>query len=55
MRIDDAGKRTIAFDNMHEPDRRIAGTVGWRRYSVTLDVPENSSPAVPSAPALSPG
>jgi hypothetical protein len=43
MRVDDADERTVAFDNMHKPDRRIAGTVGWRRYSVTLDIPENGA------------
>ncbi len=43
MRVDDAHERTIAFDNMSSPDRRIAGTVGWRGYSVTLDIPPNGA------------
>ncbi|MGW5649842.1 hypothetical protein [Streptomyces humi] len=43
MRVDDAQERTIAFDNMSKPDRRISGTVGWRGYSVTLEVPEHGA------------
>ncbi|MET9901123.1 hypothetical protein [Streptomyces sp. NPDC006446] len=43
MRVDDAHERTIAFDNMGKPERRIAGTVGWRGHSVTLDIPENGA------------
>ncbi|MEU5250791.1 hypothetical protein [Streptomyces longwoodensis] len=43
MRVDDANERTMAFDNMSKPDRRISGTVGWRAYSVTLDVPASGA------------
>ncbi|MFD8930895.1 hypothetical protein [Streptomyces mirabilis] len=40
IRIDDATDRTLAFGNMYDAERRISGTVNWRRCSVVLDVPE---------------
>ncbi|MCX4546286.1 hypothetical protein [Streptomyces sp. NBC_01565] len=43
MRVDDARDHAVAFDNMREPERRIAGSVGWRTYSIVLDVPENGA------------
>ncbi|MFD9356457.1 hypothetical protein [Streptomyces sp. NPDC060031] len=43
MRVDDAHDHTLAFDNMQNPERRIAGSVGWRRYSIALDIPENAA------------
>jgi hypothetical protein len=40
MRVD-GPSGMLRFDNMG--DRPIQGTLGWRRYSVVLDVPTNSS------------
>lgn len=41
MRVDDRDRQPLAFDNM---DRRpIRGTVGWRRYEVVLDIPEDAA------------
>ncbi|MFD7256759.1 hypothetical protein [Streptomyces sp. NPDC059874] len=43
MRVDDARDHAVAFDNMRDPERRIAGSVGWRRYGIALDVPETAA------------
>ncbi|MFF8534195.1 hypothetical protein ACF07B_19950 [Streptomyces sp. NPDC015532] len=43
MRVDDARDHTVAFDNMQDPERRIAGSVRWRRYSIALDIPETGA------------
>lgn len=44
-----AGRVNLAFDNLgmnesplNQPDGPIAGTTGWERRSVTIDVPENT-------------
>lgn len=37
MRVDDAAKRVLQFDNMQS--RPVRGTTGWTRYAVVLDVP----------------
>ncbi|MEU4998256.1 hypothetical protein [Streptomyces sp. NPDC021622] len=39
MRVDGDTRETLAFDNMEDPDRRIKGTIGWRWYSIVLDIP----------------
>lgn len=41
MRIDSASDDILQFDNMY--DRPIIGTNNWNRYSIVLDVPENSA------------
>ncbi|MEV7526738.1 hypothetical protein [Streptomyces sp. NPDC091371] len=43
MRVDDARDHTVAFDTMRDPERRIAGSVGWRRYRIVLDIPETGA------------
>ncbi|WP_405959020.1 hypothetical protein OG239_02085 [Streptomyces sp. NBC_00868] len=43
MRVDDARDDAVAFDNMRDPERRIAGSVGWRRYSIVLDIPATAA------------
>ncbi|MGW6979210.1 hypothetical protein ACWGE1_07155 [Streptomyces sp. NPDC054932] len=43
MRVDDARDHALAFDNMRDPERRIAGSSGWRRYAIVLDVPESAA------------
>lgn len=40
MRIDDAHGDVLQFDNMS--NRPIQGTTNWNRYSIVLDVPEQS-------------
>jgi hypothetical protein len=40
IRVDDATDKMLAFGNMYDAERRISGTVNWRRCSVVLDVPE---------------
>ncbi len=39
-RVDGADGGTLAFDNM--ADRGPRGTIGWRRYALELDVPEEA-------------
>ncbi|KOP80202.1 transcriptional regulator [Lysinibacillus sp. FJAT-14745] len=41
MRVDSASEDSLQFDNMS--DRPIIGTNSWNRYSIVLDVPENSA------------
>jgi len=41
MRIDSASDEILQFDNMN--NRPIIGTTNWNRYSIVLDVPENSA------------
>lgn len=41
MRVDSASEDILQFDNMG--DRPITGTNSWNRYSIVLDVPENSA------------
>ena len=41
MRVDSASEDSLQFDNMS--DRPIVGTNSWNRYSIVLDVPENSA------------
>lgn len=41
MRVDNASEDILQFDNMG--DRPIIGTNSWNRYSIVLDVPENSA------------
>ncbi len=41
MRVDNASEDILQFDNMS--DRPIIGTNNWNRYSIVLDVPENSA------------
>ncbi|MFC9540808.1 helix-turn-helix domain-containing protein [Lysinibacillus sp. NPDC056959] len=41
MRIDSTSDDILQFDNMN--DRPIIGTNNWNRYSIVLDVPENSA------------
>lgn len=41
MRVDSASEDMLQFDNMS--DRPIIGTNHWNRYSIVLDVPENSA------------
>lgn len=41
MRVDSASEDILQFDNMS--DRPIIGTNSWNRYSIVLDVPENSA------------
>lgn len=41
MRIENASEDSLQFDNMS--DRPIIGTNNWNRYSIVLDVPENSA------------
>jgi len=41
MRVDSTSEDTLQFDNMS--DRPITGTNHWNRYSIVLDVPENSA------------
>ncbi|MEU9015701.1 hypothetical protein AB0D12_39720 [Streptomyces sp. NPDC048479] len=43
MRVDDGDGKSLAFDNMQDPDRRISGTRGWQRHAVVLAVPETSA------------
>ncbi|MFC4302430.1 helix-turn-helix transcriptional regulator [Cohnella boryungensis] len=40
MRVDGKGEEVLQFDNMN--NRPIAGTKAWSRYSIVLDVPEES-------------
>src|SRR5712691_7388604 len=40
MRLD-GEKRTLGFDNMG--NRAVTGTTEWKRYEITLDVPENAA------------
>ncbi len=40
MRVDGAEGKVLAFDNMDS--RVVAGTTGWQRYEIVLDVPSNS-------------
>ena len=40
MRVDGAGRKTLAFDNMSP--RPITGTADWKKYEIVLDVPEES-------------
>ena len=39
MRLDGV-KRMLGFDNMD--GRPVKGTTGWKRYEITLDVPESA-------------
>jgi hypothetical protein len=39
MRLDGA-KLILGFDNMD--DRAVRGTTDWKKYEITLDVPENA-------------
>lgn len=41
MRVDSASEDILQFDNMS--NRPIVGTNDWNRYSIVLDVPENSA------------
>lgn len=41
MRVDSVLEDVLQFDNMS--DRPIIGTNSWNRYSIVLDVPENSA------------
>ena len=41
MRVDGPDKKTLNLDNMKY--RAIRGTVDWKKYSVVLDIPKNSS------------
>lgn len=41
MRIDSASDEILQFDNMN--NRPIIGNNNWNRYSIVLDVPENSA------------
>ncbi|WP_042473209.1 helix-turn-helix transcriptional regulator [Bacillus ndiopicus] len=41
MRVDSATEDILQFDNMS--DRPILGTNNWNKYSIVLDVPENSA------------
>lgn len=41
MRVDSASEDVLQFDNMS--NRPIIGTNSWNRYSIVLDVPENSA------------
>lgn len=40
MRVDHANGDILQFDNMY--DRPIQGSTNWNRYTIVLDVPENS-------------
>lgn len=40
MRVE-AAEAVVAFDNMN--DRPVAGTTGWRRYEIVLDVPADAA------------
>jgi hypothetical protein len=40
MRVDAAGRRSLAFDNMNP--RAVRGTTAWTRYEVVLDVSEEA-------------
>ena len=42
MRVDGVGEedQALSFDNMQK--RPIKGTLGWKKYHIVLDVPENS-------------
>jgi len=43
MRVDGVGaeNHALSFDNMQK--RPIKGTLGWKKYHIVLDVPENST------------
>ena len=41
MRVDGAGRHSLAFDNMQ--NRGITGTTDWTLYSVVLDVAQRES------------
>jgi hypothetical protein len=41
VRVDGAGSRTLAFDNMYR--RGVHGTTEWRAYAVVLDVPDEAT------------
>jgi hypothetical protein len=44
MRIDGQAGRTLRFDNMmHDADRALRGTTGWRPVRVVLDVPDEAA------------
>lgn len=40
MRVDDADKKSVAFDNMN--DRAQEGDKPWQSFDVVLDVPDNA-------------
>jgi hypothetical protein len=40
MRVDGAGGKVLAFDNMDS--RPVTGTTGWKQYDIVLDVPSDS-------------
>jgi hypothetical protein len=40
MRIDGVEKKMLGFDNMN--NRAVKGTDDWKRYEITLDVPESA-------------
>jgi hypothetical protein len=40
MRVDGEEKMPLAFDNMN--NRAVKGTTEWKRYEITLDVPESA-------------
>lgn len=44
MRVDDAGKRMVAFDNMEERGTEgvLTGTADWSTREIVLDVPEEA-------------
>lgn len=41
MRVDNTDGDVVQFDNMS--NRSISGSTNWNRYSIVLDIPENSS------------
>jgi len=41
VRLDDADMQYLWFDNMQ--DRPIRGTIDWKKFHITFDVPNNSS------------
>lgn len=40
MRLDGDEQKTLGFDNMD--NRAVTGTTGWKKYEITLDVPDNT-------------
>lgn len=41
MRVDGANNKPLSMDNMQ--DRPIKGTVGWKKYEIILDIPQEST------------
>lgn len=40
MRVDGPKGENLKFDNMYK--RKITGNISWKKYSVVLDIPQNS-------------